>query len=832
MANPSRFEKLQITDNVQTTTATKVVFQETNGVLNTKNIDTSIIEDSNNPITSGAVYDAFALAANQLELKSENSASALSGFEITNNGNGTLNINGGFALLRDQNDPYAILQKYTIPSVTNLAMVDNANNFVLVDYNSGTPAIIVTQNPDTINGRTNSIIAGVSRVGTTLDYISLVGQGVDSWQKIRSRFLDTETVTRAKGLELGASGLAISCTPGIAYAGLNKLPVSLLNTHTQAHRTGSTWVRTTGLTNLNNTQYNNAGTLTTMTNGRFRVDYVYVLVDNPSKLYTIMGEVQYNTIADARLAAAPAVLPTELQFLGTRVGRLIVEKSATTVEVSSEFNTVYRAGSVQNHNDLALLNTGNYNHFRATTSADAGKVLSVNSQGVVDFATTPKAQFQSGELVDHLTIATAALEELFQLNSQPLVSNKHTFTLASGVVFPVTVHIETKAGSPSGYDGTAVIAASNNSFANGISPSFSNSYKVYMPNATTLVYEWVAGQEIYDGYWGDKLSLRVPENGVAKALTSKAYVDAGLASKFPTPTGLTTNYLPKWNGGSFVNSGVIETITGEVGIGITPSAKFEVLGNLRVNSLDDTTLKILYKIGVQRQWSTYIDGTTKNFVIRDETSNNDRFVITTNGNTLFNTTTDNGVDKVQVNGTITASPATASNQVVVKSQLDAVANNVVINYVPNSITPTVTNTTNEVQIYNVLIPPKTTSYNLVLENLIVTRPTLAGAFSVRVYCNTVPNLTGTPILLATNSNPANTVYSMPIKRTFRVIYNSGGIKVIRGLQGVSSADTDYSSRTVQDVSSNFDSSVNNYLIITYQGAATDSYVLESLLVKN
>lgn len=45
--------------------------------------------------------------------------------------------------------------------------------------------------------------------------------------------------------------------------------------------------------------------------------------------------------------------------------------------------------------------------------------------------------------------------------------------------------------------------------------------------------------------------------------------------------------------------------------------------------------------------------------------------ITQSGNTLFGTTTDNGVDKVQVNGTISASPATASNHVVVKSQLDA-----------------------------------------------------------------------------------------------------------------------------------------------------------------
>ena len=47
-----------------------------------------------------------------------------------------------------------------------------------------------------------------------------------------------------------------------------------------------------------------------------------------------------------------------------------------------------------------------------------------------------------------------------------------------------------------------------------------------------------------------------------------------------------------------------------------------------------------------------------------------RATFKSNGNLLVNTTTDNGVDKLQVNGTISASPATLPNQVVVKSQLD------------------------------------------------------------------------------------------------------------------------------------------------------------------
>ena len=49
------------------------------------------------------------------------------------------------------------------------------------------------------------------------------------------------------------------------------------------------------------------------------------------------------------------------------------------------------------------------------------------------------------------------------------------------------------------------------------------------------------------------------------------------------------------------------------------------------------------------------------------------FKVNGNGNSLFGTTSDNLVDRVQVNGTISASPATTANQVVVMSQINGEA---------------------------------------------------------------------------------------------------------------------------------------------------------------
>jgi hypothetical protein len=302
-----------------------------------------------------------------------NSAGAISGFEITNNGNGTVNIATGIAILRSANNTTSPLVKYTIPAQTNISLTDNANNFLLVNYNGGTPNILVTTNPTDINTTTNSIIYVISRVGNTLDYIALIGQNVDVNAKLRRRFLNSEGLTRAQGGVLTVSNRNLLVTIGLFYSGLIEVTTPTFNTSgadtfTQAYL-NTNWNRTTGLSQINNTQYNLAGTLTTLPNNAYRVDYVYLLADNPSKLYVILGDAHYNSLADARLAPVPSSLPTELQYLGARIGRVIVQKNASTMEVSSEFTTIYASGSATLHNDLGGLNVGDYQHLTVAEKA-------------------------------------------------------------------------------------------------------------------------------------------------------------------------------------------------------------------------------------------------------------------------------------------------------------------------------------------------------------------------------------------------------------------------------------------------------------------------------
>lgn len=59
-ADATPLENIQITNNVTSTTATKVVVQESTGVLNTKPLDATVVQNSINPITGGAVFTGLA----------------------------------------------------------------------------------------------------------------------------------------------------------------------------------------------------------------------------------------------------------------------------------------------------------------------------------------------------------------------------------------------------------------------------------------------------------------------------------------------------------------------------------------------------------------------------------------------------------------------------------------------------------------------------------------------------------------------------------------------------------------------------------------------------
>ena len=187
-----------------------------------------------------------------------------------------------------------------------------------------------------------------------------------------------------------------------------------------------------------------------------------------------------------------------------------------------------------------------------------------------------------------------------------------------------------------------------------------------------------------------QLSLGLASSGVTGALSGTDWNTFN--GKFNTPTGLTTNYLPKWNGSGFGNSQIIDNGT-NVGIGTTNvTDKLTVGGTISMygaskvvgdggfyingsGGVNGDGGAIFLNNGVGSKTWKISTGIKFNFQDGFSIGNNtllSALCIKDNGNVLIGTILDNGVDQVQVAGTISASPATTGNQVVVKSQLDAV----------------------------------------------------------------------------------------------------------------------------------------------------------------
>ena len=150
-----------------------------------------------------------------------------------------------------------------------------------------------------------------------------------------------------------------------------------------------------------------------------------------------------------------------------------------------------------------------------------------------------------------------------------------------------------------------------------------------------------------------QLSLGLASSGVTGALSGTDWNT--LNAKFNTPTGLTTNYLPKWNGSGFGNSSLREAAVGVTWIGedSTDDVPFSIFSLSNQSTIGFKSSSIKFYTG------TYVDQGKITFNTSINGIDYERFTLEETGAATFNST-------------VSASPATLSNHVVVKSQLDAV----------------------------------------------------------------------------------------------------------------------------------------------------------------
>jgi len=331
------------------------------------------------------------------------SAGVVDGCDITDNGNGTISIGTGVAVIRAVADGHTTLYGVNLAAQLNISLTDNATNYVYLDYNAGAPQFAVSTVITSFNCMNKCIAYMVHRAGNLLHYVDAREQNVDSNRKIRQLFLKfSRFLHTGGGSVLGSpSGLTLSLTAGSFFFMLQEIThdafdtsvagTANVNVFTLWTLAGSTWTETADSKVIDSTIYNDIATGTvTLGNNKFGVSWVYLVNDSPSELHVVMGQAEYANISDARVATPPTSVPTLIDGFGSLVGFVVYEKSNTVFNnVYSAFTQAFSPSLATTHNGLSGLQGGTVNEYFHLTSAQAALIPSgIPTVGQVPTATS------------------------------------------------------------------------------------------------------------------------------------------------------------------------------------------------------------------------------------------------------------------------------------------------------------------------------------------------------------------------------------------------------------------------------------------------------------
>ena len=319
------------------------------------------------------------------------SSTSTTGFDLTDNGDGTINISAGEVVLRDDNLNDAQLKSYAVAETLAVALTDNNINYVVVEYNAGTPIISVTNVVSEVNCWTNCLLYKITRIGTDLKWIDAREMGVDTPRKVRRMQIEVEGIRYAYGVgvsEVGTRNLYVNS--GRFYYGINDITTPLIDTSVADTFTTiyGNFTRTTGQTQIDVTYYDNAGTLTALNPNKITNRWVYMVIDNPSKIYVVYGTQQYTKLSEAQAELPPANLPIEILGLGKLLARIVVEAGNNTfLSVDSYLKKAYTSGSVSDHGDLVGLGDDDHLNYPLLAGRVTGDNLVLQSVLGADFIT-------------------------------------------------------------------------------------------------------------------------------------------------------------------------------------------------------------------------------------------------------------------------------------------------------------------------------------------------------------------------------------------------------------------------------------------------------------
>lgn len=347
------------------------------------------------PDISGATYTDLT------DMFNTRSAGKISGGDITDNGDGTIDVAAGTGLIKSSDSDIGAALLFDWSASSNIDLTDDSVNYILVQYNGGSPQIAIETDFNNIDFNTEFVIGYTyARSTTHLDFIE-AGNKIPNYDTNNCQRLFLRGIERMTGAVIAEKATRyITATAGIFYLGDCRITTSAQDTQTDEiedywYYNGSAWINVTGNTQIDNTNYNDTTSgLTALTANRYGVHWIYMCLEGD--INVLYGQGNY-TKTQAEEAQIPSSIPDYLSKYAILIGKVVIKKSASTfTSIQSALNTTFTQASPSDHNDLSNLQGGaadEYYHFDATEFG----YLDGQNQSVL---TTSEVTFVTANLTD------------------------------------------------------------------------------------------------------------------------------------------------------------------------------------------------------------------------------------------------------------------------------------------------------------------------------------------------------------------------------------------------------------------------------------------------
>ena len=322
-------------------------------------------------------------SSDALDSSTQLSAGRILGGIISDGGSETIDVSEGNGFLRISDDPLADILAITWSAETTLAIPTDTSRHIGIEYNSGSPQVLIATVDSAFNEHDNFHLGDVINEGGVLHIQNIPHYIANGISHLIERLVQTEDPVRGSGLILAESADVnryVTVTAGTIWNRLTENTIGAIDTdpggagdtfdiYYKDGGAGFTKVASESAWDFDSYD-DDSGVLAAVPNNKYAVLWFYMEFDGD--LVAQYGRATYNTLAGAENEPVPSTAPDRITEHAILIGRIIFQESVTPAnQVDTVFSTFLTGTGVTDHDGLGNIQTDDHHTKYTDGEADA-----------------------------------------------------------------------------------------------------------------------------------------------------------------------------------------------------------------------------------------------------------------------------------------------------------------------------------------------------------------------------------------------------------------------------------------------------------------------------